>query len=618
KESVPINKEEVIATTKPAVTDQNPGSTPAISAKDEKKEEEHLETKEESFEMIDSNPSGTTTDEKELIRMLNDIAKLNPGLPKVNYSNDKEIINAIIKNKDVIVVERKMGIDSGIIRENISLLKVLSSIAENNTLQNYLDANCLFLTNSIFYPEQIPKNPIITHALLSYCDAARVGMSSLSLDGFEFLQNASVFNRYKVFYNIDLLILSRSRIYSSTLTQLNNNACLNFIKICKNTVIDFDSKLDLSTSKIFSVEIDEIDGKCIGPLLAELLSFDILTDITISNINFMSMSALNNITKLSKVDKFTLQNIVFEGSPDFSFLRKMDKLSNLTMHNIFYSHTSEFKIEDLDKIKKNPEEYLRITAEPEDSSSQKQTGVEKSDDIVRKNKMVGVSISPTSIDVDSKLYNDLGLCKLKPKKNNSSCYMNIQLASKSLDSKPMPTKFRFSLEKDSINVSLFSGDAKIQDVINCLKCIDFPFTRETTINEIKLTSFLKVLNDSEIMETISDKLFKYAEHNKIKKIKVSSIFTSIPMDMYRVIMFNSKMPTLEEMTLSKIQLTPTKTSVQNDDEKKALESYCTFIEKDSSYTQLHFVKDGNIMKIEQKPKTGNALLIQKLFDQNKT
>ncbi|KAI5169714.1 hypothetical protein NEIRO03_2698, partial [Nematocida sp. AWRm78] len=42
KESVPINKEEVIATTKPAVTDQNPGSTPAISAKDEKKEEEHL------------------------------------------------------------------------------------------------------------------------------------------------------------------------------------------------------------------------------------------------------------------------------------------------------------------------------------------------------------------------------------------------------------------------------------------------------------------------------------------------------------------------------------------------------------------------------------------------
>ncbi|KAI5145341.1 hypothetical protein NEPAR04_2415, partial [Nematocida parisii] len=102
------------------------------------------------------------------------------------------------------------------------------------------------------------------------------------------------------------------------------------------------------------------------------------------------------------------------------------------------------------------------------------------------------------------------------------------------------------------------------------------------------------------------------------KIKVSSRLTPTPMDMYRVVMFNSKMPTLEEMTLSKIKLTPTKTSAQNDDEKNALESYCTFIEKDSSYTELHFVKDGDIMKIEQKPRTERELLIQKLFDQNKT
>ncbi|EIJ88166.1 hypothetical protein NEQG_01610, partial [Nematocida parisii ERTm3] len=511
-----------------------------------------------------------------------------------------------------------IGIDSGIAGENISLLKVLSSIAENNTLQNYLDANCLFLTNFIFYPEQIPKSPIITHALLSYCDATHAGMSSLSLDGFEFLQNASVFNKYKVFYNIDLLILSRSRIYSSTLAQLNNNACLNFIKICKNTVIDFDSKLDLSSSKIFSVEIDGIDRKYIDPLLTGLLSFDILIDITISNINFMSTSSLNNITKLSKIDKFTLQNIVFEGSPDFSFLRKMDKLSDLTMNNIFYSYTNEFKIEDLDRIKQNPEEYLRITAEPEDSSAQKQTVLNKSDDIVRKNKAVGESISPKLVNVDSKLYNDLGLCKLKPKESNNSCYMNIQLAPKSLDGKPMSTKFRFSLEKESINVSLFSGDTPIQDVIDCLKCIDFPFTRETTIDEIIFTSYCMLFSDSEIMETISDRLFKYAEHNRIKKIKVSSRLTPTPMDMYRVVMFNSKMPTLEEMTLSKIKLTPTKTSAQNDDEKNALESYCTFIEKDSSYTELHFVKDGDIMKIEQKPRTERELLIQKLFDQNKT
>ncbi|OAG29367.1 hypothetical protein NEIG_02139 [Nematocida sp. ERTm5] len=214
--------------------------------------------------------------------------------------------------------------------------------------------------------------------------------------------------------------------------------------------------------------------------------------------------------------------------------------------------------------------------------------------------MVGESISSTNIDVDNKLYNDLGLCKLKPKNNNSSYYMTIQLGYKPLDAKLGPTKFKFILKEACISMRLSSRNTQIQDVINCLKYIDFPFTRETTINEIKLASFIKVSNDNEIMETISDKLFKYAEHNKIKKIKVSSIVTLIPMDMYRIIMFNSKMPTLEKMTLSKIQLTPTKTSAQNDDEKKALESYCTFIEKDSSYTQLHIVKDGNIMKIKKK------------------
>ncbi|OAG33704.1 hypothetical protein NEIG_02643, partial [Nematocida sp. ERTm5] len=408
-------------------------------------------------------------------------------------------------------------------------------------------------------------------------------MFSLTLEGFEFAANASIFNKYGIFDNINTLILAETHICSNTLAQLGKRPNIRSLNICKNTVIDFDSKLDLSILKLFSVEIDGIDRKYIDPLLTGLAATNGMKKISISNINFMSTSALNSLTKYSGVLNFTLRNIVFDGSPDFSFLKKMDKLSQLTMNNILYSYTDEFKIEDLDKIKKNPEEYLRITAEPEDSSSQKQTDVEKSDDIVRKNKMVGESISPISIDVDRKLYNDLGLCKLKPKNNNSSYYMTIQLGYRPLDAKLGPTKFSFILKKACIIVSLFSDDTQIQDAINCLKCIDFPFTQEAAIDEITLDNYCKLPSDNEIMEMISDKLFKYAEHNKIKKVTVSSIFFSIPMDMYRVIMFNSKMPTLKEMTLSKIKLTPTKTSAQNDDEKKALESYCTFIEKDSSY-----------------------------------
>ncbi|OAG33705.1 hypothetical protein NEIG_02644 [Nematocida sp. ERTm5] len=142
QESEPIDKIGSVSTTTLPIKNQNSGFTTAISAKDDvKKEEEHLETKEESFEMIDSNPSGTTTDEKELIRMLNAIAKLNPDLPKVNYTKDKEIINAIIKNKDVVVVEREELRVINNMFQQITLWKVLNSVANGETSHQHLTMN---------------------------------------------------------------------------------------------------------------------------------------------------------------------------------------------------------------------------------------------------------------------------------------------------------------------------------------------------------------------------------------------------------------------------------------------------------------------------------------------
>ncbi|EIJ92815.1 uncharacterized protein NEPG_02214 [Nematocida parisii ERTm1] len=599
-ESRSIEEIKAVSTITPPAAGQSSGSTPAILVEEEVKNEEHLEGIEKSFEMIGSNLDGDTAEEKELVSMLNAIAKLNPDLPKVNYSNDTEIINAIIKNKDVVVIKKQDDFDINKSFLQITLWEVLNGVANGETSHKYSSMRTTRITFIISYPKELQQNPIIEHALLRYYGNLPISTSSLTLEGFEFAANASIFNKYGIFDKISTLILAETRICSSTLAQLGECSDIIRLNICKNTVIDFDSKLDLGSSKIFIVEIDGIDRKYIDPLLIGLDAMNGMSEISISNIDFMSTSTLNSL-KFSKVFEFTLKNIVFDGSPDFSFLRKMDCLFTLTMNNIFYSYTNEFKIEDLDRIKQNPEEYLRITAEPEDSSAQKQIELNKSDDIVKKNKAVGGSISPKLVNVDSKLYNDLGLCKLKSKEGNNSCYMNIQLAPKSLDG-TMPTKFRFSLVKTRINVCLYSDDSEIQDVIDCLKCIDFPFTLETVIDEIKLNSSLMASNNSEIMEMISDRLFKYAEHNKIKKITVFSIFTSTPMDMYRVVMFNSKMPTLEEMTLSNIKLTPTKASAQNDDEKKALKSYCTFIEKDSSYKELHIVKNGNIMKIEQKPK----------------
>ncbi|KAI5166123.1 hypothetical protein NEIRO03_0915 [Nematocida sp. AWRm78] len=603
QESEPIDKIGSVSTTTLPIKNQNSGFTTAISAEEVKKEE-HLETKEESFEMIDSNPNGTTADEKELIRMLNDIAKLNPGVPKVNYTKDKEIINAIIKNKDVVVIKRQNAFSISKIHLKVTLWEVLNSAAQGKIETLELDTNRTIEEVIISYPNELQQNPIIAHALLGHYENPMESMLYLTLNGFNFPVNASIFNKYDVFDGINTLILAETHICSSTLSQLGKRPNIKKLNICKNTVVDFDSKLDASLLELSEIVIDKIDGKCIDPLLTGLLSFDILTDITISNINFMSTSALNNITKLSKVDNFTLRNIVFDGSPDFSFLKKMDKLSSLTMHNIFYSYTDEFKIEDLDKIKQ-ASEHLRIAVGPEDSYIQKQAEVADLNDTIRKNKSVGECISPVDIHVDSKLYNDLGLYKLQSK-DYKPYKISIQLAARSLSIKSVAAQIHFHLTKAKACIESFVnlGDAEIQDVLNYLKYIDFPFTQETTINEIEFTSFIWTPsnNNASLMQVIYDRMCKYADKNEIKKLMFFSTRVFIPIDMYKIVMFNNKMPTLKEMTLSGFELIPTKTPAQNEDERNALDSYYAFIKEDSFTRKFHFVKDGNIMKIEQKPK----------------
>ncbi|KAI5125890.1 hypothetical protein NEPAR04_0232, partial [Nematocida parisii] len=516
-EAINPNKEGAIFSITSPAAGQSSGSTATIPVK----EENNLKTKEELFETIDSSLDSATAEEKELVGMLNDIAKSNPALPRVNYSKDKEIINAIIKNKDVVVVEMYFNALWFTPKKlfGITLWKVLNNIVKEDKKQLELYKNSLITNVAISYPKELQHFLIITHALLGYYKNTRSSMNCLTLNGFNFSEKVHVFSKYDIFNHVKTLTLSRTHIFASTLSQLIKNSRIYTLNIYNNTVIDFDSKLDLSSSCILTVEIDGIDGKCIDPLLTGLAKASRMSRMSITNIGFMSASALKNLAELSDVDELTLQNIVFEGSPDFTFLKKMDCLFTLTMNNIFYSYTNEFKIEDLDKIKHNPEEYLRITAEPEDSSAQKQTEVDKSDDIVRKNKALGESISSNlMINIDGKLYNDLGLCKFKSKNNNLSNYISLQLVSSSLNTKAEQDSFTFILKKTKLEVFINIGKEKFKEGIDYLKCIEFPFTRETVIDEIKLNSSLMASNNSEIMEMISDRLFKYAEHNKIKKI----------------------------------------------------------------------------------------------------
>ncbi|KAI5165472.1 hypothetical protein NEIRO03_0333 [Nematocida sp. AWRm78] len=539
-------------------------------------------------------------EEMELLGILESISRKNKHLFKTSHYNDKKTINEIIKYKNEIVV--KLTRTTGEL-ENKTLWEVLHAC--NNEFSIDIDSeNSNYIKNIILlYPIHMLSIPSIKHAILTYYNNPREASSiSLSLKKFIFGPNESVFNQYAVFSSANKLMLDNLVIYTDTLNALddfNNLKELSFYMgsiLSSNTELEFCLPENLEKLKLCCVDKEHVNW-----ILSGANSCCSLKEIDISDIDFIDTAGLNSMANLETITTFTLNNIVISGYPDFAFLKKMQALQKLTMDRIFYSYKDDFELMDVYEIKKNIE-YLNPISLPDYSPVLGQIEPAQYADVIKNNKTVGEYISPTNICINSKLYNDLGLCKVIPKKGHA-CNMCVIFTEKVDYVWIYSIKFMFSINSKHtyLNINAKSAALAKPILLNYIQCIDFPFSGINTIDEMYFVNSLKEFSESTIISMFYDQMLKYTKYNKVRRLQLVSLVQPVTVDIYRIVMFNSNIPDLEEIYFSNIVFTKAQNKPKTADEERALESYAAYIQasNDSANFKCKLIKNGNNFKITE-------------------
>ncbi|KAI5166978.1 hypothetical protein NEIRO03_1553 [Nematocida sp. AWRm78] len=535
-------------------------------------------------------------EKEELLEILECIAKRNPNLAiQLRKYNDPHNINALLINRNKVVLKNYKA-SSITVPEKKTLWEVLQACKkESNT--NIIDPNSSKSTKWIIlsYPLNLMYNPFVVHAMLTYYNPNDMSSVFLSLLQFDFQYNKNIFNEFQIFKKILGLKIFSAVFYACTLNTLEDFTNLKELQILKGTIlVSDDTEMVLSLPmNLKTLTLRGIDKKYINWILSGLSSCQNIQEIDISEIDFMDTYALNKLTNLEQITEFRLGDIVLIGYLDFSFLKRMSALKTLSMLNIFYSYSEKFKVDDLNKIKQNTT-YLM----PE--SEKRKIPVEYLD-IVKENTEVGSYISPITITIDSKLYNDLGLHKIEPREGkvytmqlefvNSIDYFLVDLV-----------EIKLSLNKTHQRLDLnIKSDAKLDPkslLLENIQSIDLPFLQSGTIETINLKNYLNNKpKENAIMDILSDKIMKYAKNNKIKNLKLISLAPSVTIDMYKIVLFNRNMPNLENLKLSNITFAPDSTEPENMDEKNTLQSYKEYIKNSPSHKFFTFIKEQNALEI---------------------
>ncbi|KAI5166984.1 hypothetical protein NEIRO03_1547 [Nematocida sp. AWRm78] len=526
---------------------------------------------------------------KEVIGVLNKIIKKSLEGHELNQSFINETsINAVIKHKTTVVIEN-ISVSGDI--ETKTLWDVLMEcIAETRTDKN--DRRHI-ATSIASYPKRLKSAPIIIHAILAHYDSYQVPVSRLIICEFDVQLNENAFSDYRIFFSIEKLVLRRTLISFDALNILNECTLLKSFSVYMGAFIKSDANLNL----LLPMNLEELNLHNISSYYANLIlsgaAFcQVLREISISSIDFMSTNGLNGLKHINNVSTFSLKDIVFGVCPDFSFIKRMSALKELNMSKIFYSYTNEFKPKDIYEIKETLR-YLSIDAALVDSY-----GLEENN-IVEENRTIGMHISPTTIRVDAKLYIDLGLNKMLPTINQ--VYTICIIFVKEVDCLLIdPVELEFSIDSTLyyLDISAKTATFASQTLLRQIQQIEPPFLRMQSIQHIYLMSFLKELSQNSIISVLSDHILSYAQNNKIKTLHISTPLTQLTMDIYRIIMFNNRMPDLKEVCLFNVLFIPTSTTPRNKNQERALRDYSTLIQAVPPLIfNCKLMKGGGILRI---------------------
>ncbi|OAG33480.1 hypothetical protein NEIG_02533 [Nematocida sp. ERTm5] len=537
---------------------------------------------EQTGENASYNPKHTVSlEKKELLEVLDKIAEKNIPLAGTAHYSDRIIDEIIIYKNEIVIVNIRVSGDL----EEITLWEVLQTCSKDIDTHKGLKKKSSIKESTVSYPILIKYIPIIAHSILTYYSSCEIDVNSIVLYGFIFTQNEDIFEQYKIFSSIKTLTLKNTTIYSSTLYLLSRCIALKEICFDVGTDVKVDTTAIASIPNLEKLKLYTVNKKNVPWMLSIANFCTNLKEINITEIDFMNTAGLNSLINLEKITILTLMDIVFDGIPDFSFLKKMRALQKLIMIRIFYSYTNEFMQKELTKIKITPR-YLNPTIDLDGSLMQKEEEDVLSKSIIEENRTVGAHISSNIVRIDSKLYNDLGMCKINPKKKSEYAIAIIFAEKLNERSWMNSVEIEFSLDdtmQNRLDIRANSIIVVKSAILKYIESISFPFLHIKTIKEISLTNSFKAPYESNMIDIFFSQIFTYTKHNNIKKLHMLSLIYTLHMDTYMIITIGNSMLDLNEIYLVNVLFEPTNTKPKNSNEEHALNSYAAYIQTAYSF-----------------------------------
>ncbi|KAI5159366.1 hypothetical protein NEAUS03_0238 [Nematocida ausubeli] len=510
------------------------------------------------------------------------------------YINNEETQKSILKcSNEVVIVEVYENSD----HKKITLMNFLIEVSEKEKKNNVISEEEITLM-ILKCPSLFKEDKYMHRLLLSYYSRRKNIPSRLKMEGFSLAdKNSDIFPFSELLGNINNLTLSNTVVSTDVLRVISEVKNLQVLKFTGKIEIVEENKTELKWSNIQKIDIYSMDSTSAQKILQSLGPRDKDLELSISHINFIPSSVINNIKCLDNIKAFELSDVIFASVPDFRFLGKMKSLHTLRLSKIMYSYTEQLNEDRFNTVYEDAD-FFNPTLQQLDDKNDLQSKEVSS--LIENNKKIGAKITASNIFVDGRLYNDLGLCKLVVKEKATINVMFSTILKENISSR-YSIEFNIDKRTKKVEIKSDSGIEACEEITNALKCISYPFRECSDVEAIYIHMNGKQGIQNKFAYTFINKLFEYSRaKNTVKNIciEANELYN---MSTHFVDAFNQNFKQLDRLELKNISLFVS-SSIKDDTENSLDE------QTDISYTKVNdSIKD---YLFERKSKTGNLEMVK--------
>ncbi|KAI5132034.1 uncharacterized protein NESG_02244 [Nematocida ausubeli] len=466
-----------------------------------------------------------------------------------DYISDQETQKNILKCFNEVIIEEVYENSKPKHVTLNNLLIELSEIQEESNDILHIDLSYV----TFKCPPLFKEDKYMHRLLLGYYNRKNGSLDKLKIEGFSLTdKDSGVFSFSELLRSINNLCLENTVVSIDLLRAISEMKNLQVLELGKQTKILEDSTPELNLSNIQKLYMHDIDSTSAQKILQSLGPRDKYLELYIRSINFIPSSIINNIKCLDKIKIFDLSNTTIEKEPDFGFLEKMKSLHTLKLYKIMYSSTEELNEENINEIQEKVDLLNPTLQQLDEKNDLPNNGVSL---LAENNMKIGAQLTASRICVDGKLYNDLGLSKLKVKEHANIdiiFYILIQDGYRFF-----PYNIMFSIDKKTKIVEIKPGSdiEACEAITNALQGIPYPFTECSDVETIcmRMRSSGKV--KAGFADMFLSKIFEYSgDTNTVKNICIeSNKLYEMSKDSFE--MFSEKFKEVLRLELKNISLT---------------------------------------------------------------